>query len=913
MKRTINMLQHTSLRLAILLFCLQLPGVSLETEAQDLLRLTVKKSVKSRKKDKIVRKSDGKDLFGGEDGYISVKTPGIDVYSFATEAAANRLKAKLQNYERASKYEGEIQRGKTNKQGYVELNVLEDGFLLVDFSDSGDEDGAKTVKVLSLKATRDEQGALVAEYVAVLNVQELGEAEALGKDGRKRSSTMSARRSGKKMTFRGTAYVDSTYARSGARFGLLPRLILPDEGNKELMSFAPEVLDGEIYHKKIYERRGYDRRNDKLAPWVRENLFMQDNKEESWTFTHTIDPFDVKRHYNCVGYEWYEDFESVYHEGSRVIWPGRWTEYNAFINWDDAKMDLEVDTRRYEIQAKTELSKSSEAFHLQFKVGSDELDETDSVTMQEYERLMSLIDKYYRGEDGAQIIPQSIKAYASPEGVESSNRALAHRRAEYLKRRLMDRYPDRTRFAVPRNISSDVVKWSEVADTLEKRAERGDERAKSIVQELRGIIAKHRSLDAQYAAIRGRAWYNDYVLPEVLPAMRRCEFAYTAQVRKILTPAENMEKYEEYRHTGELKKLLNYQLYQVMCQLAEQRRWAELEQVAQIARQSGDCSEEVIRHDLDTTIYHTRDFTKWCEDYKEQHRDSLQKLAGMSGKTIDEVFEVGDIKTMKSEPYTRPYPLASYYLVLARMRLGKVDLITLEDYFDFYNQGYEGLYKDFDQQEWGWWNDEAFVVLQTMMCCLDDDYTKALKVMGEHLKDDPKYRRLRVFIQCLNGKYDDPEIIDTVANSSPGNAIAIYVAQEKKEYYQRALNVMEGRERRPAWADDMEVDTADARIMYLRAVCNYKINVKDQSEEGPLPMESMAYSEEEGPTDNIAAPLFEAFRRNPDMYKFFQHDGLFPTPFHIMVDYFWKRMQDGVAVTQIVQEYRQLKPLYKRN
>ena len=907
---------HSSvvIRIVLVMFCLQLPGFTPEAEGQELLRLTVKKSVKSRKKDKIVRKSDGKDIFGGDgDAYISKEVPGVDVYSFATEGAANKLKNKLQNYERAGKWEGEIARGKTNRQGWVELKVTSDGYVLVDFSDSGDEDGAKVVKVSALKSKIDDQGVFNAEYVAVLNVQELGESEVRGRDLRKRSSTMSARRSGKKMTFRGTAYVDSAYARSGARFGLLPRLVLPHEGGKEIDRFTPEVLDGKEYHEKIYERRGFDRNNDKLAEYVNDNFFMEDNKDASWQFTHVIDPFDVKRYYNCVGYEWYEDFDNVYHEGSRIIWPGRWTEYNAFINWDDAKMDLDVDTMRYRIDSKTNLSSKNDAFHLQFKVGSDELDETDSLTMEEYERLISLIDKYYRGIDGSQIKPLTIKAYASPEGNENSNRALAQRRAHFLQRRLLERYTDRSRFAVPKTVTSDVVKWTEVADTLDRRGENGDEQAKSIVPELREIIAKHKSLDAQYAAIRGRAWYSDYILPKVLPQMRRCEFEYQAVVHKILSPEENMEKYEEYRKKGTLMSLHNYQYYHVMRQLADQHRWPELEELALLARKSSDCSEQVVRHDLDTTIYHTTDFTKWCEDFKEQHQDSLQQLASVKGLTIDDVFEVGDIQTVKSEPYTRPYPLASYYLVLARLRQSKVDLRTLEDYFDFYNQGYEGEYKDFDQIPWGWWNDEAFVVLQTMVCCLDDDYTKALKVMGEHLKDDPKYRRLRVFIRCLNGTYDDKEIIDTVANSSPMNAVAIYVAQEKKDYYQRALNVIEGRERREAWSDDMVLDTADARVLYLQAVCNYKIQVKDQSEEGPLPLESMVYSEDEGPTDNLVAPLFESFRRNPEMYKFFQHDGLFPTPFHIMVDYFWKRMQDGVKITQIIEEYRQLKPLYKRN
>lgn len=909
----------TAIRFVLLVLCLQLPMMSVDCDAQTLLRLTVKRATKSRDQKKIVRKTTGEEDLPSTDGMVLMKTAGVDVFSFASEAMANKLKAKLQSYEKAGKWEGELSRKTTDRQGYAELNTTDGGYILVDLTNFGDEDGAKVVALKDLSIISQEPGAITAEYVAVLNVEELAGTEKKARDLRKRSSSMTAVRKGKTMTFKGRAYVDSAYARSGARFGLYPRLVLPDSNNKTVMTFTPEVLDGKLYYKNMLTRMGYDRRRDKLYKYnksVRDSLYMEDRKEAFWSFEHTIYPFDTNKRYHCIGYEWFEDFNHVYHEGARIIWPGRWTEYNSFINWDDAKVNLDVDTVRYSISSKTDLSSKNDAFHIQFKVGSEELSD-DSVTLKEYDRFIKLIDKYYSGTDGSQIIPLSLKAYSSPEGNESSNRSLAQRRAHSLKQLLLTRYPDRSRFGIPKSVESDIVSWREVADTLVARGLRGDEEASEIAKEIYAVVAKHRTLDAQGNAIKAYPWYGTYLLPQVLPAMRRCEFQYQAIVHKILSPDEIMEKYERLRPASKLNELYNYEHYHVMRQLADQQRWEELEREALVARSAGECAEQVVRHVLDTTVYHTPDFTKACEYLKELYRDSLMKEASKQGKTIDEIFTVGNIETVETEPYMRPYALASYYLVLSRLRRGKADINTLEDYFDFYNQGYEAEYKDFDLQPLGWWNDEAFVVLQAMACCQDEDYEKANKVLDEHLRSDPKYNKLRVFIRCLNGEYKDPEVIDTVANSSPMNAAAIFVAQEDPNYYRRALNVLSGSEKRDTWKD-ATIDTTDARVAYLQVICNYKLHVRpqDQAEDGPLPMSIVAYSEDpdgDGPTANLAAPLFEAFRRNPDLYKFFEHDGLFPSPFHVMVDYFWKRIQDGVSMSDIAKEYNQLKPLYQRN
>ena len=55
----------------------------------------------------------------------------------------------------------------------------------------------------------------------------------------------------------------------------------------------------------------------------------------------------------------------------------------------------------------------------------------------------------------------------------------------------------------------------------------------------------------------------------------------------------------------------------------------------------------------------------------------------------------------------------------------------------------------------------------------------------------PQYKRLRMFLRCLNCEWDVPEVMDTVMNSSYWNKIVVLIAQEDKKSRELALKMLD--------------------------------------------------------------------------------------------------------------------------
>ena len=59
-----------------------------------------------------------------------------------------------------------------------------------------------------------------------------------------------------------------------------------------------------------------------------------------------------------------------------------------------------------------------------------------------------------------------------------------------------------------------------------------------------------------------------------------------------------------------------------------------------------------------------------------------------------------------------------------------------------------------------------------------------------------------------------------------------------------------------------------------------------------------------------AAPMLEAFRLNPENAEYIKTDGYFNDAYRSLVLYFWKRLQDGIPMTDICKEYDELVAKY---
>lgn len=183
-----------------------------------------------------------------------------------------------------------------------------------------------------------------------------------------------------------------------------------------------------------------------------------------------------------------------------------------------------------------------------------------------------------------------------------------------------------------------------------------------------------------------------------------------------------------------------------------------------------------------------------------------------------EVLAKAALKSIKEPDGERPYALAAYELAQCYLKRGIIDTTLLKPYLNWYLPP-EREKINFEQQSEGWFNDEAIVITQITMLCKANDYMMADSIAVNLLSDNPKYNKLKRFLDCLNGMYNDPVVRDTVAASSPWNKIVVYAAQDDPDLdnsymHKEALSMLQ---------DPTIVNPKDPRVLYLTAVLRYRL------------------------------------------------------------------------------------------
>lgn len=843
-------------------------------------------------------------LYHYGEGGRKVAAQNVPLYFFYGENKANEARKKLTEYELPNRRSGFSSSGKTNNKGALDLNGEMAGFLLIDAGNYID-DPQKAAIVLNLqkiKATQDESGNIFSfEYTiddkvlkseGHMSVTTMKDADATAKMASKRKPKTKAITNGKDVEFSSTIYIDSAYARNDARFVVTPFLICPSENNDTIGFFLPRVVDGCKYEKTMVRRMGGVPGRDKLNKYKEEDIKMQLRKSDSFKFTQKIYNFDYSRLYNARGHIWYEDYNSVYHHDLVRLWNGRFINYNRFLDWSSAQPDAELDPTHYERIGVAESKDYRQSYKIQFALGSSKIDRSDSTTVRELEKLKDAIRRYYELPEGAdsRLATDTIRGYSSPEGAsEASNRSLAHSRATSLSAELKGDFPNRHKFPEPIIAPGVVVPWTEVADTLEAI---GDSTSLDIAREIREIAQQVSSIDGQSSRITKKSWYASYVKPEILPRMRRSELIYKAITMAVRTPDEIYDMYRT--QSGYNKGLLqrDYEYYELMNRLYSIGDWEGLSRIAEQALKSPELAEDVTRTDT-------------LGSHMELVYDSLTHKQ-------DTTF-VYDLKP-ESDVYSRPYPLAAYYKARCLLQSGKVDTKLLEAYLDYSRQGAAGLKKNFQQEERGWWNEEAIVLTQVQMLCADNDYSKANFVLDDHLPNSDKYKRLRMFLLALKGEYNNTEVRDTVAASSPMNYLVAWCGYADKmddeSGYRRALALINGTmEPLESWGE-AELDSTDARVHYMKAICRYKVECPKmfQEDDGPLLPSTYLYNPDE-PENCWAAPMLEAIRLDKSNIEYLNGDGNFEDPYRALLLFFAERLQTGMSMDDIKTEYD---TLYKK-
>ena len=738
----------------------------------------------------------------------------------------------------------------------------------------------------------------------ILGEKVLKAVEKRGKQKARGDKQGSARIYGNKVVVKGQVRVDSMYARGDARFVAIPRLMEVD-GNgrgkdRVVHYFSPMVFDGQPYEETQYRRMGYNLKNDQFDKYKinrdrnvlktevlhdgfkgQDSTYMETGETYIFNYEEAYEPIDRTKKYNARLHRRYLDYNKVYRdERDFLFWDGNLQDPMLFLDWSSARSMLDLDPHKYAKEAQSEISKANKSVKLEFETGKTTLNQEDSLTMSELAGLEKMLHRWYTDES-AEVRDVYVKGFASPEGGYNTNKSLAAGRASTLLSILKNQAGARK--VQGWHHDSDVVSWDEVADSLERRI--GTPEALEAAEGIRFITSSTKDRDAQSRQIQSTLWYP-YVKDNALKMVRRVTITVAYVATRILTPEEIFEKYEKDQPKGYRQGIgeKDYEYYHLMNRLYQDERWDELYTISKAAYDNVEITGEQA----------TRARRKVDGEVTDSLRQ-LQKKAGLKADTV-----VYFIEEDRNNPYYRPYTLAAYYMSVCKLRKEQADTTLLTDFIDDHR-----MYKEKNPdlgQGFGIWNEPAIVMNHILMYCYAKNFSRAEHYALNWLPDDPAdpnyqiYHNLTMFVSCLNGHENDPEVQEYIKSTSPMNHAVIAAAQDTEAGFKEAMGILN---------DTTQVDYTDSKVHYMKAICRFRLNPIKDYEHPAYPSMNIYEPDPEDPANpkDFAAPMLEALRLNPGYLKQMETDGYFNDAYRRMVKYFWHCLQKGEQMADIARKY----------
>lgn len=640
----------------------------------------------------------------------------VYIFAFNTVAAAQDAMRQLESGDGSVMAD---QQEIAGADGYYEIRVAENGALVIR---------------VAMKTVLEEVRYRNEISVSIDGGIQLDEVEVVGMATRPTPKPVAGKIVGGKLIVDNSVRIPNNYGASNRRLIMQPYVI--DCNTEEVVKYIdPTVLDGSEYDLTQNRRMAFNMNNDALAKFINrrkplnEGIFDIDIRD-------SVPVPDPQRTYSVLAKVIIADYTHDTYEDEwklttcKIKRPMQFLEYS----FDDYALD----PNKYKETPRRERRDTKGNIQLTFLVAKAELDPEYPENEIQMNKLRNDLMEIING-DGTTLKEFKIMGVSSPEGAYQSNLALAKRRTDYALSQIVSMIPAGKWARVYKHpTEARVATWSEVADLLEADTLLNE------AAEVRAIVEKYSSQDAQYAAIRKLPFYETAV-KNTFPRLRTVQYEYKHEIFRELNPEEIVDRYYNDPNYKEGKK-----------QFTRYEYWHLFQKI--------------------------KDPVEAEKIYRRAYNETM--ALNSKGKKV-------------------PWILAANNLAMSLLKRDTFDVEILQPLID-YTRPINSILTDNDgisiiKTEV---NPENIVANQLAMYIRANNFDDA-SILADKLPNNDKFKMVKAFANCLGGYYDyrgaatkqeqdeRKATFELVRNSSPMNNVVMCMAMETDFYNAEARKALE--------------------------------------------------------------------------------------------------------------------------
>ena len=640
----------------------------------------------------------------------------VYIFAFNTVAAAQDAMRQLESGDGSVMAD---QQEIAGADGYYEIRVAENGALVIR---------------VAMKTVLEEVRYRNEISVSIDGGIQLDEVEVVGMATRPTPKPVAGKIVGGKLIVDNSVRIPNNYGASNRRLIMQPYVI--DCNTEEVVKYIdPTVLDGTEYDLTQNRRMAFNMNNDALAKFINrrkplnEGIFDIDIRD-------SVPVPDPQRTYSVLAKVIIADYTHDTYEDEwklttcKIKRPMQFLEYS----FDDYALD----PNKYKETPRRERRDTKGNIQLTFLVAKAELDPEYPENEIQMNKLRNDLMEIING-DGTTLKEFKIMGVSSPEGAYQSNLALAKRRTDYALSQIVSMIPAGKWARVYKHpTEARVATWSEVADLLKADTLLNE------AAEVRAIVEKYSSQDAQYAAIRKLPFYETAV-KNTFPRLRTVQYEYKHEIFRELNPEEIVDRYYNDPNYKEGKK-----------QFTRYEYWHLFQKI--------------------------KDPVEAEKIYRRAYNETM---------------------TVDNKGKKLPWMLAANNLAMSLLKRDTFDVEILKPLIDYtrpintiskFNDGISIIETEI--------NPENIVANQLAMYIRANNFDDA-SILADKLPNNDKFKMVKAFANCLGGYYDyrgaatkqeqdeRKATFELVRNSSPMNNVVMCMAMETDFYNAEARKALE--------------------------------------------------------------------------------------------------------------------------